>query len=481
MSPRLRLPRCSRPRPRRLLPVQIPNHQGSTAPTLGVVGSTLYLAYPANNVIGTLVYVSTNDGVNWSGEQPITGAATKAAPVFTQIVTPYGNRTFLFYLANDGTNDLKYVSTSDGSSWTAPALAGGHASAVTPGVTQLGDEGIALVYTANNPSGTLLEMVSEDEGNFWAYEHTIEQIAWSVPATATGCGWLGSNTTLTYGQTMWSCDGTNALSLQTDGNLVLFNGTKAVWSTGTNNGFAAVMQIDGNFEMYDQYENRVWSTNTRSSGAALAIQPDDNMVIYTGETGGTALWATGTLPPPPPPPLPPSFTFDVQGSASSWGSVNFDAPMTVNQDGSVSWTPRMHCSSLFSGYNYTLDIDFPGRSGVVELKGTVGQNDTTFPPGPAPSADTVTWLKGNYASFRGMTPGWRLSISDDLGNGHNGGTGGGSVCGAGETYGQYPVCCFYGGEHDFAPQYACSSVAAVSEAYGRHPGPGWSCYAEKCP
>jgi hypothetical protein len=53
--------------------------------------------------------------------------------------------------------------------------------------------------------------------------------------------------------------------MQNDGNLVLYNGTSAVWASGT-------------------------SGNGKS---VLLVQSDGNTVIYTQGSGG-AMWATGT-------------------------------------------------------------------------------------------------------------------------------------------------------------------------------------------
>nr|CAD1817667.1 unnamed protein product [Ananas comosus var. bracteatus] len=81
--------------------------------------------------------------------------------------------------------------------------------------------------------------------------------------------------------------------MQTDCNLVLYDGEIAVWSSGTYNqgsGCYAKMQSDGNLVVYGGYNNALWATNTeREQGNYICVlQRDRNVVIY-----GPALWASG--------------------------------------------------------------------------------------------------------------------------------------------------------------------------------------------
>ncbi|RTZ89777.1 MAG: lectin [Deltaproteobacteria bacterium] len=54
------------------------------------------------------------------------------------------------------------------------------------------------------------------------------------------------------------------LLMQQDGNLVLYHGGKAKWSTGTNGNPGAyfIMQNDGNAVVYSKNNKALWSTNT---------------------------------------------------------------------------------------------------------------------------------------------------------------------------------------------------------------------------
>ncbi|MGH3168222.1 MAG: hypothetical protein ACRDN0_20360 [Trebonia sp.] len=116
-----------------------------------------------------------------------------------------------------------------------------------------------------------------------------------APQPATACGTLTASQGLYPGQSLTSCDGRLTLTMQGDGNLVLyFNGT-ALWSSGTAGqpSAEALMQGDGNVVIYSDTGTSLWTTGTAgNSGASLALQNDGNLVVYSAS--GTALWSSGT-------------------------------------------------------------------------------------------------------------------------------------------------------------------------------------------
>jgi len=118
----------------------------------------------------------------------------------------------------------------------------------------------------------------------------------SPTASATaGCGMLTANQTFAVNQPILSCDGRFKLVLGGDGNLVLYQGSSALWSAKTygKGGTKALMQGDGNFVIYTASGSPVWSTGTAgNSGASLTVQDDGNVVIYS--SAGKGLWSTGT-------------------------------------------------------------------------------------------------------------------------------------------------------------------------------------------
>ncbi len=125
------------------------------------------------------------------------------------------------------------------------------------------------------------------------------------PAKPTKCGEVAVKQGLAQGDSVDSCDGRFTLTLQSDGNLVLYKtGGKALWSSQTNgdDGYAMWMQADGNLVVYDPYGAPLWASGTNGhAGATLAVQDDGNVVLYDA---GKAIWATHTEEAAPTMPIP---------------------------------------------------------------------------------------------------------------------------------------------------------------------------------
>jgi LysM repeat protein len=109
---------------------------------------------------------------------------------------------------------------------------------------------------------------------------------------------------LEVGQSLTSQNGAYKLTLQDDGNLVLYSGDESVWSTGTNGQkvVRAEVQKDGNFVLYTA-DDAVWASQTKGAkDVRLILQDDRNLVLYGFD--GSA-WSSEThtddVPAPPPP------------------------------------------------------------------------------------------------------------------------------------------------------------------------------------
>ena len=117
----------------------------------------------------------------------------------------------------------------------------------------------------------------------------------------TNTGQLPAGQRLTRGQEVVSPSGRFHLTLQTDGNLVLYDGQSPIWATGTWNlptdrsPTHADMQADGNLVLYNDAMQPAWAAGVFGSSYVnpyLQVQDDGNLVIY--HNGRTPLWASGT-------------------------------------------------------------------------------------------------------------------------------------------------------------------------------------------
>ncbi|GAB3849597.1 beta-1,3-glucanase family protein [Dactylosporangium cerinum] len=106
---------------------------------------------------------------------------------------------------------------------------------------------------------------------------------------------------LTAGQSLTSTNGRFRLSMQTDGNLVIYDGASPIWATGTWNLPAdrrptrVDMQADGNLVLYNDANQAAWASGSWGSGRVnpfVEMQNDGNLVIY--HNGRNPLWASGT-------------------------------------------------------------------------------------------------------------------------------------------------------------------------------------------
>ena len=155
--------------------------------------------------------------------------------------------------------------------------------------------------TAGKPGAWLTvqndgNVVIYDSGNhpLWATNTVVP----GQPAPKTQAGRLLVGQGLMAGSSITSASGSLTLSMQVDGNLVLYDWYgQPMWSSKTSghpNSWDVVMQGDGNLVVYDAHSKPLWASNTAGKpGATLAVQDDGNVVIY--DSGGHALWATNTV------------------------------------------------------------------------------------------------------------------------------------------------------------------------------------------
>ncbi len=152
--------------------------------------------------------------------------------------------------------------------------------------------------TGNSP-GAYLEL--QNDGNLVVYgpgvagANPLWYSATSlVPPPPSGCGVVQAPQGLVAGESFSSCDGRFDLEMQTDGNLVLYEGTTPLWNSQTfgTRGWEAIMQADGDFVVYD-FWSRLWHSATQGNpGSYLKVQDDGNLVVYSAQN--VALWNAGS-------------------------------------------------------------------------------------------------------------------------------------------------------------------------------------------
>jgi hypothetical protein len=106
---------------------------------------------------------------------------------------------------------------------------------------------------------------------------------------------FGGIATMYPGQSIYTPDRRFRLILQTDGNLVLYSPTKALWASGTDGQPTAflTLQSDGNLVLYDRSVHPLWASYTVRFGLTrLIVQGDGNLVLY--DQFNVARWNTET-------------------------------------------------------------------------------------------------------------------------------------------------------------------------------------------
>lgn len=168
-------------------------------------------------------------------------------------------------------------------------------------------DGNLVVYSSNGrplwnggvrPGASTL--VLQDDAHLVTYHANGQPLWWSGVIVPNQLMYVRSDN-LRPGQILWhnqfirSSDGRYGLTMQVDGNLVLYGpGHHAIWHTYTYGqpGARLEVQTDGNLVVYSRTNVPLWAVRPRPNPSHLVIQSDGNLVQYN--TSGAPLWATGT-------------------------------------------------------------------------------------------------------------------------------------------------------------------------------------------
>ncbi len=106
-------------------------------------------------------------------------------------------------------------------------------------------------------------------------------------STAPPASYIRTGTRLEAGSELVSANHKYRFVMQTDGNLVLYEGTVALWDSGTEGhpGAFAILQLDGNFVVYVG-QHALWSSRTNFPGGSknrLRVENSGYVAIYQGD------------------------------------------------------------------------------------------------------------------------------------------------------------------------------------------------------
>ena len=158
--------------------VGYPGIQLGSAPAMAEFKGRLYIAFQANDPSHSLYVTSSSDGKTWTtpavGYPGIQiGGTPNINPVDGSVATPtvlamaeFNGRLYIAFQANDSSHSLYLTSSSDGTTWTTPAVG-------YPGIQIGGAPAMAafngylyIAFQANDPSHSLYVTRSSD-GSTW--------------------------------------------------------------------------------------------------------------------------------------------------------------------------------------------------------------------------------------------------------------------------------------------------------------------------
>ncbi|WP_083338825.1 hypothetical protein [Chromobacterium sphagni] len=186
---------------------------------------------------------------------------------------------------------------------------------------------------------------------------------------------LASGQTLSLNDRIYSDNGQYFLTLQTDGNLVFYGPSGALWASNTvgSGAIRAMMQPDGHFVLYRPNSAVAWQLNTGWAGTFLNVQSDGNLVFYR---------------------LKPV-----------WDSHTSD-PATMQNLPSLQFTPPAHFAP---GSSYTVGqyfLIFQTDGNLVLYK---NGSQIIWSSGTAGSGATDIWMQadGNFVIYTNGRPVWQ--------------------------------------------------------------------------
>jgi hypothetical protein len=181
---------------------------------------------------------------------------------------------------------------------------------------------------------------------------------------------LNTGESLNVNDFLQSNNGQYKAIMQSDGNFVVYNATRAIWASNTvrgNGAYFAVMQSDGNFVLYQgtpQHQGApYWASNTVHGPGAylLTLQDDGTLVMYQG----ASRWASkGQTSGPKQTVTQPVFPIQASQHDSFSGSGGLmDTSVTISKNGDGSG----HVNAVTHIWEITEMRGFRGSVALVVL------------------------------------------------------------------------------------------------------------------
>jgi len=163
-----------------------------------------------------------------------------------------------------------------------------------------------IVWVANQKRGTGMPRLEVlDDGNL-VFIDGRRDILWESGTSQRFGDTLNENQRMKGNEKLISNNGRYSAIMQADGNFVVYGGTR-LWASNTfalNSTCYLTLQSDGNLVLYDAFNKALWASGTNGRRhhshqghhhhhhpLRLVMQDDGNLVLYSGTT---PLWATNT-------------------------------------------------------------------------------------------------------------------------------------------------------------------------------------------
>ena len=217
-------------------------------------------------------------------------------PSGSQVTSPGG--TYWLAMQTDG-NLVFYKRGATGKPATATWASGTSGSGATHLVMETnGDLALltksnATIWTSHTSPATGVSLGISDLGFFSLITPGNIVLWFNGTSTGRSESQITTNQTLTAGQSLVASNG-DSLSMQTDGNLVVYGSHGAIWASGTAGSHASILvvQTDGNVVVYAGVGHAVWAAGTNNLPVSTALITTSGQFTITGPEG--PLWHNGT-------------------------------------------------------------------------------------------------------------------------------------------------------------------------------------------